>query len=239
MKKISNTEEANQYYTQVNNIIDSYVIKNKIKPSRLKKYLNTDKLNKLIEKNGLKDIEGIKRVFQDVIEDFESLEKDGIMKFESYNLFESEDIKISSVKHCLYKGVPKAEIKHEKALADILDVSLGHIETKDSEKHIYTIDSNNKTDAIIYSDEDIEMIGDNIIEFCYNELSNKKIDIIKDVKIDLGNLIDKEEYMNKLRDMFSQKFTKEIIHGLLSDKYFQEKEHKGYHVWVSGLRSRY
>lgn len=237
MKKISNREEANHYYGVVNQILDSYISKNKIKPSRLKKYLNTTKINKLIEKNDLKEIDGIRKVFNDVIDDLESMEKDGVMKFENFLYLESEEIKISSIKQCLYKGVPKSELKHEKALADILDVSLGHIEVVDADKHIYKIDSFEKSKAVVYSDDDIEIIRDNIIEFCYKELSNKKVEIVDDITIDLGNLIDKDAYMGKLKDMFNESFTKKIIHSLLNG--YQEKDSHGYHVWVDALRSRY
>jgi hypothetical protein len=84
MKKISNSEEAHGYYKIVNDLIDEYIVKWGIKPSSLSRYLKNSKLDQLLKINGLSDIEGIDRVLKDVIEDRSHMERDGIMKFESF-----------------------------------------------------------------------------------------------------------------------------------------------------------
>jgi hypothetical protein len=65
---ISSREDANKYYQVVNKLVDDYMDKWKIKPTNLKRYLKTgsDKFEKFIERNGLKDI---KELFNEEIQD--------------------------------------------------------------------------------------------------------------------------------------------------------------------------
>ena len=124
---INTREDANKYYQMVNTLIDDYIDKWKIRPSNLKRYLQpcSERFNKFLKRNGLKEIKGAERILRDVIEDREAMEKDGVITFENFQLFESEEFKLSSLKQCLYKGIEKASNKHEKALADHFDTSLG------------------------------------------------------------------------------------------------------------------
>jgi hypothetical protein len=121
---ISSREDANKYYQVVNKLVDEYMDTCKIRPVNHKKYLkeDSDKFRKFIERNGLKDVNGIKQVIKDVLEDRVHMETDGVLTFESFKVFESDEFKITSLVQCLYKGVGKTDIKAEKFGDDGLKV---------------------------------------------------------------------------------------------------------------------
>ena len=83
---INNREDANKYYQQVNELIDEYIDKWKIKPSSLGRYLKpgSDRFNKLLGRNNLKEVNGIDRVLSDVIEDRVNMERDAVLTFENF-----------------------------------------------------------------------------------------------------------------------------------------------------------
>ena len=58
---INNSEDLNKYYNIVNQYVDEYIDKWKIKPTNLKNYLlgNKSRLVNFLEKKGLKDINRI------------------------------------------------------------------------------------------------------------------------------------------------------------------------------------
>jgi hypothetical protein len=176
---INNREDANKYYQQINELIDDYMDKWKIRPSNLKRYLQpgSERFNKFLHRNNLKEVNGIDRVLSDVIEDRVNMESDGVLTFESFKYFESNEFKTSSLKECLYKGIEKADINLEKTLADVFDTNLGSIDVIDSDKHIFKInDWNNKdVNVLIYSKEDLDIIKNNMIDFMFEELKTKKI----------------------------------------------------------------
>ena len=61
------------------------------KISYKKRYLkNNDKLKRFLERKGLNDIKNINRVIDDILEDREGMEKDGVMTFENFQIFESD-----------------------------------------------------------------------------------------------------------------------------------------------------
>ena len=131
---IRNSEDANKYYQLVNQYIDEYTDTHKIRPVNLGRYLkNSDKLKNFLERKGLKDVQNINRVISDVVEDRIAMEKDLVKTFESFKMFESEEFKILNLRQCLYKGIDKSNIHHEKILADYFDVSLSHVDIIDSD----------------------------------------------------------------------------------------------------------
>ena len=117
---INNREDANKYYQLINNLVDDYIDGHKIRPSKLRSYLKPggQRFNKFLERNKLKDIKGAEVILKDVIEDREHMEKDGVLAFESFNLLESAEWKIASLKQCLYKGVDNSDLKSEKVKDD-------------------------------------------------------------------------------------------------------------------------
>ena len=138
---INNREDANRYYQMINDLVDEYTEKNKIRPSNLKRYLQpgSERFNKFLERNKLKDVKGAAVILKDIIEDRDSMEQDGVITFESFKMFESEEFKIHSMKQCLYKGIEKATSSQEKVLADHFDTNLGDIDIVDSDKHIFKL----------------------------------------------------------------------------------------------------
>ena len=200
---INTREDANKYYQMVNTLIDDYIDKWKIRPSNLKRYLQpgSERFNKFLERNGLKEIKGAERILRDVIEDREAMEKDGVITFENFQLFESEEFKLSSLKQCLYKGIEKASNKHEKALADHFDTSLGHIDIVDSYKHIFNVNAWGKEfDVVIYNKEEIELIKQNMLEYLYSEMKSKNIELSGGLKVNLGNLITEDSFKKEVTE---------------------------------------
>ena len=142
---ISNREEANKYYQQINQLVDNYIDNYKIRPSKLRSYFkpNSERFQRFLKKNGLDSIDGANRILNDVIDDRVSLEKDGVVTFETFKYFESDEFKIRSMRECLYKGIEKSTLAQEKVLADFFDTNLGSIDIIDSDKHIFKIDDEN------------------------------------------------------------------------------------------------
>ena len=234
---INNREEANRYYQLVNELVDDYIDKWKIRPSNLKRYLKpgSERFNKFILRNNLSEVVGINRVINDVIEDRVSMEKDGVMAFESFKYFESSDFKIDSLKQTLYKGIEKSDINMEKALADYFDTNLGDIDVLDSDKHLFKISgwSDEDIKAIIYSEEDLDVITNNIFEHLYDELVKKEVEITENIKISLNKLIDKDKFNEQFSDIFDEKKIIKTISDLLSSEW-KEKTNK-YHIWVVNM----
>ena len=179
---ITSREDANKYYQVVNKLVDEYMDKWKIRPTNLKRYLKigSDKFEKFIERNGLKDINGIKQVINDVINDRVHMEKDGVLTFESFKVFESDEFKITSLLQCLYKGIGKTDIKAEKLLADHFDANLSQIDIVDSDKHMFKISNWENTEllVIIYNKDEIDIIKGNIKEYLVDKLSDEEIELL-------------------------------------------------------------
>lgn len=215
---INNREDANRYYQLINNLVDEYTERWKIRPSNLKRYLKpgSERFNKFLERNKLKDIKGSEIILRDVIEDRNSLEKDGVLTFESYKIFESEEFKITSMKECIYKGIEKSTQKMEKILADYFDTNLSDIDIIDSEKHKFKINDWNDEDVsvIIYSEEEFEIIKSNVSEHLYEELQKKEVELTKEINLKLSDLIDKDSYEKKMQEKLTRNLCIKLIEEL-------------------------
>lgn len=231
---INNREDANKYYQTINSLVDDYIDKWKVRPSNLKRYLQPggERFNKFLERNGLKDIKGADRVLRDIIEDRESMEKDGVITFESFKLFESEEFKISSLRQCLYKGIEKASSAHEKILADHFDTSLGHIDIVDPDKHIFKVDVWGKpNDVIIYSKQEIDLITENMLEYLYSEIKTKKIELSGNISVNLGNLITEESFKREVEEnVFSVNKPVNLVTQCLGYEF--KSEFENYFIWI-------
>jgi hypothetical protein len=225
---INNREDANKYYQVINDLVDEYTEKNKIRPSNLKRYLQpgSERFNRFLERNKLKDIKGASVILKDIIEDRESMEKDGVITFESFKMFESEEFKIHSLKQSLYKGIEKATSSQEKVLADHFDTNLGDIDIVDADKHIFKINdwNNHDVEVVIYSKEDLEIIEGNMIDHLYTELSKSKITLTDSISIELKDLVKEEVFENKMSDIFTPEFLIKTISDLLGGEYQKEKD---------------
>lgn len=225
---INTREDANRYYQVINGLVDDYIDKWKIRPSSLKRYLQpgSERFNKFLERNKLKDIKGAEVILKDIIEDRNHMESDGVITFESFKLFESEEFKIHSLKQSLYKGIEKATSSQEKVLADHFDTNLGDIDIVDADKHIFKINDWNNQDikVVIYSKEDLEIILGNMIDHLYTELSKSKISLTDSISIELSDLVKEEVFENKMFDFFTPEFLNKTISDLLEGEYQKEKD---------------
>ena len=234
---INNREDANKYYQIVNALIDNYITKEKIKPQNLRRYLKngSDKFEKFIERNGLKDINGIRQVINDVIDSWTHIENDGVMTFENYKLYESEEFKITSLIQCLYKGIGKTDINTEKFLADYFDTNLSHIDIVDSDKHIFKINDWENEDliAIVYNNDELDIIKENIKEFISGEFLKKEIDVLG-LKLKLSEVYDKSKLEDKIQDQLTSSKITELINNSLEQNYtlFDYKKTDKFHLWV-------
>jgi hypothetical protein len=231
---IKSREDANKYYQIVNELVDEYMSKGKIRPSNLKRYLQpgSERFKKFLIRNKLNEITGIDRVLSDVIEDRANMESDGVLTFENFKFFESDEFKIASMKQCLYKGIEKADLNMEKVLADVFDTNLGSIDIVDPEKHCFKIEDEEVT--FIYSKEDIDIIESNIIDHLYDELCKKDVVLTDDISMNLSDLVGKEAFVKKLDEFFTEEFLLKLIGGLLDSEYYKEGESVGkgnYFIW--------
>jgi len=238
---INTREDANKYYQLINELVDEYIDKWKIRPSRLGKYLRpgSDRFNKFLMRNNLSEVKGAEVILKDIIEDRVHMEKDGVMTFESFHLFESDDFKIDSMKECLYKGIEKADIKMEKILADVFDTNLGSIDIVDADKHIFKIEDWEGEDkkVIIYSDEDLEVIKTNMVENLYEELRKKKVELSSKVSVDLGDLIREDDFTGMMSDQLDKtdNFTNSLLNEIITDllEFDFKQEESGYFIWIT------
>jgi hypothetical protein len=242
---IKSREDANKYYQLVNELVDEYMSKGKIRPSNLKRYLEPggERFKKFLIRNKLNEITVIDRVLSDVIEDRASMESDGVLTFESFKFFESDEFKISSMRQCLYKGIEKADLSMEKALADVFDTNLGSIDVVDSDKHSFYIEDE-MLDVVCFSLEDMKIIENNVVEYLYSELKKKEIDLIDiaqggNLSINLGDFISSNDAVFNAFDETIRKKLDDgeliaIIENLLSQEYngsAEMKSERGYYIW--------
>jgi hypothetical protein len=234
---INNREDANRYYQLINGLIDDYIDNHKIRPSKLRTYLKPggQRFNKFLERNKLKDIKGSEIILKDIIEDREHMESDGVITFESFNLLESSEYKISTLKQCIYKGVEKSDIKMEKILADYFDVNLGYIDVIDSDKHKFRIEDWKNDDwlVVVYSEEDIDVIKNNLVEHFYTLLSEKSVELVDGVKINLDSLINEEKFSQEMEKLLTEKKFRDIISTTLGEEWSFEGNLRGYSIWIS------
>lgn len=212
---IKTSEDANKYYNLVNQYIDEYVETWKIKPANLKGYLlgNKSKLSSFLERNGLQEVTNIEIVIKDVIDDRIAMFSDAIMTFENYKVFESDEYKILDIKQCIWKGIGKSDMQHEKLLADLFDVSLSQIDCVDSAKHIFQIDgSGHKVYCVVFKNEELQIIKENIKAYAFNQITSQNLNL-PGVKVDfnLGKFVDLDKYNTYIDSVFTEEKMKDFI----------------------------
>jgi hypothetical protein len=216
---INNSEDANKYYNVVNQYIDEYVDKWKIKPTNLKNYLlgNKSKLINFLERKGLKEVNNIDRVVSDIVEDRVSMYNDSVLTFESFKIFESDEFRILDLKDCLYKGIEKTTIEHEKILADFFDISLSQISPISSEKHTFWVHDVD-TPVVIYNNDELTIIKENIIDYAYNQMFNKTISLdlgLSKFEVKIGDFISEQQFKDKFSINLTTEKLKNVVSSLL------------------------
>lgn len=233
---INNREEANRYYQIINNMVDEYIDKWKIRPSNLKRYLKpgSERFKKFMERNKLKDVKGADVILKDIIDDRYHMEKDGVITFETFKFFESEEFKIHSLKQCLYKGIEKSTNKMEKIIADYFDTNLGSIDIVDADKHTFKINNweNDDLGITIYSKEEFDVITENMIDHLYQELSKNSVKLTESISIELSDLVKKDAFEIKMKTIFTKDFSVKIITDCLGSEWKFKGESDGHFMWI-------
>lgn len=170
MKKISNREEANDYYKIINKGVDEFVSKTKAMPSEVHKYLNKNK-KRFLKQLELNDIDGIENVLGDVISHRKHLQDDKVVTFENFSKLNESFVELSK---------PSVEI--EKILADKYNTSLGHIEIIDPQNHLYKINDFGKDVFCICLTHD-DIVNLKLV------ICNKFIETIKSKVINISELV--------------------------------------------------
>lgn len=248
---INNREDANKYYQQINKLVDEYMESDKIRPSNLKRYLQpgSERFNKFLSRNNYKEVVGIDQVLADVIEDRVNMERDGVLTFENFKFFESDEFKISSIRQCLYKGIGRADHDMEKTLANVFKTDLGSLDSESEEnvdtylssingedtyKHLFKIDDWGKNiETVIYSKEDLDIIYLNVVEYLYDEFQKKEIELVPGIKIALKSIIDKSGFEKSMDLYFDENIWLDLIGDLL-EMDFHTKVGK-YYIWVKNI----
>ena len=163
------------------------------------------------------------------------METDGVLTFESFKVFESDEFKITSIIQCLYKGIGKTDIKTEKFLADHFDANLSQIDIVDTDRHMFKISNWENEDilVIVYNKDEFDIIKENIKEYLYDELLKQQIDLIVGVSLKLNTVVDKD----KFDDDMKFKLTDELITNLINDSLemnytkFEFEKTDDYYLW--------
>ena len=247
MKRIKITpDNINEYYQKVNELIDSYFESWNIKPSSLRRYLKKGSigLKKFIERNELGNVERIEKIILDVVEDRYGMEKDNVIKFESFEVFDNteEDDMLPTeypfFDHLIFKDLEKSgqySINYQKAICDKYRVSLGHVEVEDKESNIYHVNmSRNKTLGIfLLSEDDLQIMITNLNNIIVDIIHNKTIsmmDVNFEEKISKF-LKDKEEMLNLIE--VGESDILEVVSDLLQNEGFDyDGSFKNYYFWV-------
>jgi hypothetical protein len=231
MKKISTTEEANQYYNKINKLIDEYIDSWKIRPTKLGDHLRPGSyaFKTFLEKNGLSDIEGIEKVLKDVLEDRRSMELDGVMKFESFEInLDDKSLNLED-----------PSIEFEKILADFYNTSVGHIELQVGKNHLYKIkDFGEEKKVIILSKKDVEGIKKNLISDLRTNVLEEELSIKVnhevETQIKIRKVISEEKLLVELKNIVNQELVTEYVESVFSDRiipFLFKEEYLGYLIF--------
>lgn len=239
MRKISNREEANNYYEIINNHIDDYIQNWKVNPVNLKKYFSRkDKVKNFLNRVGLSNVERIESILNDVIEDREAMIKDKVIKFENFELRES--FKFSDT-----------DDNYEKVLADFFHTSLSHVESIDKKKHKFKIDDmGDIVEASIFSQQDLQSFKKQLKELLFEDAKKMDIDFYqisldeKDLKtklsLMLSDILDESKFESKLEELLIEKKLIEVLSNWLNDyellrskkKFTFDKKYHDYFIWT-------
>jgi len=239
MKKITNREEANEYYNKVNELVDDYIKTWKIKPSEIYHYFQRN-MQSFLERSGLSEVDGIRRVVNDVLEHRRFMELDKVMKFENFSKVNEGVISIGN-----------ANVNHEKVLADYYNTSLGHIDLVDPEIHLYKIDDfGKKVISIIFSDKELDEIKVNILDNLVLEAENKVLSINELGGMEMGfslrfwvsDIFDKEKFRKSCEEKLTNENLLVVIKSVIQryqemptnfdgSRLSYKDDFEGYHIW--------
>lgn len=233
MKKITNREEANFYYKKVNDVVKKYT-SSKVRPSEVKMFIQNN-LDRILTREGLSDVFGIKRVVDDVLDHHDSMESDGVLTFENFTFLEKGGDLFS----------------HEKFLGDLFDCDLDSIKLIDNSINKFSVSSFGDTfNVFIFSEEEFEFIRQNLIDklvlsFGGRELETKSIeevDFDPSIIVKVSDFWDESVVRSKFENEFSEvRFKKFLPYMLMSQDSTDAKitiigspSDLGYYVYSEG-----
>ena len=193
MIKIDKTN-INKYYKLVKEKLDEYFTFN-VSPDKLKAYLSHDKnINRFISKSNLGDVENIKIVIKDIVDDL------CVRKVMTYENYVNISIKPNINDILLFDSNDMFE--YEKVLGDYSRVSLSKISIIDVNSRIFSVMDNR---YIVLSNSDIENIKSKLLTVISDEISKTKyrfddigIEVknnnVVDIKFNMNNNIDRIIY---------------------------------------------
>ena len=237
MKKISNRQDLNHYFTNINGFFDDY-LSHGVSAIRVHKYI-TQNMERFKNKYNLSEIEGIDEVIRQVAEHRRNMELDNIVKFEQF---------VSRIDENLL-SISRSDVKHERVLADYYNSSIGHIELINHSCHLYKIeDFGQEIKSVIFSEEELGLIQTNVIDKIISELQNRKVSInsldgqsiYNPIDFLLGSIIDETKLKENIESKLDKKTLIEIIscllpYTILGSEILSSVEYKGdfkgYYIW--------
>jgi hypothetical protein len=234
MKKISNREEANKYYQQINKAVDDFLQSTKSRPSETHKYLRYNGKS-FLKRLEIEDVVGIENVLNDVLLHKKHLEDDKVMTFEKFFSVNENFINVGS-----------PSIEQEKILADLFNTSTGHVDLVDPQSHLFKInDFGDEIYCIIFSKEEISKIQNQLMSKIENEVNNSSISIEKvenhslmsDIKFWVNDIVDVSKLSENLRSKVSMEMVLSYVqdvcvsHHFDSSIVFKFEEVNGYFIW--------
>lgn len=241
---INNREDANRYYDQMRKLVSDYMSRERIRPSELSGYMKPggEYFNLFLKMSNLREVNGIDVVLKDTIQDILGMEEDGVMTFESFKIYESDEFKVVRIEQCLRKGIMPATREAEQAISDFYDTDLGFIELMTEKEygdvveygpgHSFSVEGWEKDvmRVVAYHQEEIEIIYENLSDFIYQEASGESINLPIGVQIPLKDVLDEQSFKSNLRkemvenrDFEGRKFIG-IIEAITKAKYVGKKK---------------
>ena len=216
-KKISNSEELNKLYKIINMKIKKFSEMN-IPHNKIANYLRpgSENFKEFIkEDEELRNVDGIERVLQDIIEDTYHAFKDGFFKRKKVGEIKTFESLIAESIYNLEEITSKNEHEHEKALADIYKVSMSYIDLINKDLHLYYVnDQGNVIKVIIFNKNEVGIIRKNIVQKLCEEIRKRTTRLLSDKTITLDELIGpaaSPENHSDINDIVSAKLTDEDI----------------------------
>lgn len=202
MKKISNREEANNYYKVINTAVDDFISKTKAKPSEVHKYLNKNGKS-FLKRLEVDEIEGMQNILNDVLSHRKGMEDDNIFTFENFSKLNENLLNV---------GNPTVE--HEKFLADMFNTSLGHIDVIDPQLHLFRInDFGNLIYSVIFTNDEIKKVREELESDIVSGLLSQSVSLDSIS----GVLIDKLSF--SLSDLLTEVDVQSIVTSKLSKSF--------------------
>lgn len=142
------------------------------------------------------------------------------------------EFKFKSNIDLLLNNINPSDMKHERILSDYFDTS--DVDLIDESKHSYKISTwEGNANAIIYSEDELEIIKNNIKKHLLNVISEQEVKIFNDIlSINLDNLINNTKFETKIETILNNDNLLKIISYILND-HDNYSLFKNYYIWFN------